>query len=52
MSAWVDDRELVVDYRIAPGYYMYRGRFDFQVEASDAPAPAEEPAVEEAPAEE
>ena len=38
MSAWVEESELVVDYRIAPGYYMYRGRFEFEIDSSDAPA--------------
>ena len=35
LSAWMEDEALVVEYRIAPGYYMYRERFDFQIEASD-----------------
>jgi thiol:disulfide interchange protein DsbD len=38
LSARVDGDELVAEYRIAPGYYMYRERFDFQIETSDAPA--------------
>jgi len=38
LSAWVDGDQLVAEYRIAPGYYMYRERFDFQIESSDAPA--------------
>jgi len=29
---------LIAEYKIAPGYYMYRERFDFQIESSDAPA--------------
>ena len=37
LSAWVEDGALVAEYQIAPGYYMYRERFDFQVESSDAP---------------
>ena len=38
LSAWVDGDKLVAEYRIAPGYYMYRERFDFLIESSDAPA--------------
>jgi thiol:disulfide interchange protein DsbD len=38
LSAWIDGDKLVAEYRIAPGYYMYRERFDFTVESSDAPA--------------
>jgi thiol:disulfide interchange protein DsbD len=38
LSAWMDGDSLVAEYRIAPGYYMYRQRFDFTVENSDAPA--------------
>ena len=38
LSAWVEDGALVAEYQIAPGYYMYRERFDFQVDSSDAPA--------------
>lgn len=38
LSAWIDGDKLVAEYRIAPGYYMYRERFDFKVESSDAPA--------------
>jgi len=38
LSAWVDGDQLVAEYRIAPGYYMYRERFDFSIESSDAPA--------------
>jgi thiol:disulfide interchange protein DsbD len=38
LSAWVEDDALVAEYQIAPGYYMYRERFDFQIESSDAPA--------------
>jgi thiol:disulfide interchange protein DsbD len=38
LTAWVDGDELVAEYRIAPGYYMYRKSFDFQVDSSDAPA--------------
>jgi thiol:disulfide interchange protein DsbD len=38
LSAWVEDDALVAEYQIAPGYYMYRERFDFQIESIDAPA--------------
>jgi len=38
LSAWIEGDNLVAEYRIAPGYYMYRERFDFQIEAGDAPA--------------
>ncbi|MCG6891869.1 MAG: protein-disulfide reductase DsbD [Gammaproteobacteria bacterium] len=38
LSAWIDGDKLVAEYRIAPGYYMYRERFDFLIESSDAPA--------------
>jgi len=38
LSAWMEDDNLVAEFRIAPGYYMYRERFDFQIEAGDAPA--------------
>ncbi|MDH3631753.1 MAG: protein-disulfide reductase DsbD, partial [Gammaproteobacteria bacterium] len=37
LSAWVEGNDLVAEYQIAPGYYMYRQRFDFQVDSSDAP---------------
>ena len=37
LSAWVEGDTLVAEYQIAPGYYMYRERFDFQVESSDTP---------------
>ena len=37
LSAWVEGDTLVAEYQIAPGYYMYRERFDFQIESSDAP---------------
>ena len=37
LSAWVEGDALVAEYQIAPGYYMYRQRFDFQVESSDVP---------------
>ncbi|MCP4765508.1 MAG: protein-disulfide reductase DsbD [Gammaproteobacteria bacterium] len=38
LRAWIEGDNLVAEYRIAPGYYMYRERFDFQIEAGDAPA--------------
>jgi thiol:disulfide interchange protein DsbD len=38
LSAWIEGDTLVAEYQIAPGYYMYRERFDFQVDSSDAPA--------------
>ncbi len=38
LSAWVDGDTLVAQYEIAPGYYMYRERFEFEVESSDLPA--------------
>jgi thiol:disulfide interchange protein DsbD len=38
LSAWIEGDALVAEYQIAPGYYMYRERFDFQIESSDAPA--------------
>jgi thiol:disulfide interchange protein DsbD len=37
LTAWIDGDELVAEYKIAAGYYMYRKRFDFTVETSDAP---------------
>jgi thiol:disulfide interchange protein DsbD len=37
LTAWIDGDELVAEYKIATGYYMYRKRFDFTVESSDAP---------------
>ena len=37
LSAWVEGDTLVAEYQIAPGYYMYRERFDFQIESRDAP---------------
>jgi thiol:disulfide interchange protein DsbD len=38
LSARVEGDNLIAEYQIAPGYYMYRERFAFQVESSDAPA--------------
>jgi thiol:disulfide interchange protein DsbD len=37
LSAWIEGDTLVAEYQIAPGYYMYRERFDFLIESSDAP---------------
>ena len=38
LSAWLDGDRLVAEYRIAPGYYMYRERFDFEIVSSDTAA--------------
>jgi thiol:disulfide interchange protein DsbD len=38
LSAWLDGDRLIAEYRIAPGYYMYRERFDFEIMSSDAAA--------------
>ena len=38
LSARVDGERLIAEYRIAPGYYMYRERFEFAVDSGDAPA--------------
>ncbi len=38
LTAWMQDNSVIAEYRIAPGYYMYRERFAFEIEASDAPA--------------
>ena len=38
LNAWVEGDTLVAEYQIAPGYYMYRERFSFQIESSDTPA--------------
>ncbi len=37
LTARVEGDTLIAEYKIAPGYYMYRERFDFQIESSDAP---------------
>ena len=29
MTAWMEDDLLIAEIQIAPGYYMYRKRFDF-----------------------
>ena len=36
LSAWMEGDQLIAQYQIADGYYMYRQRFDFQVETADA----------------
>ncbi len=38
LTAWMQDNSVIAEYRIAPGYYMYRERFAFEIEASDTPA--------------
>ncbi len=38
LTAWMQGDSVIAEYRIAPGYYMYRERFAFEIEASDAPA--------------
>jgi thiol:disulfide interchange protein DsbD len=38
LNAWLDGDRLVAEYRIAPGYYMYRERFDFEIVSSDSAA--------------
>ncbi len=38
LSARMQGDTLIAEYTIAPGYYMYRERFDFQIDSSDAPA--------------
>ena len=38
LTARVDGDSVIAEYRIAPGYYMYRERFEFSVEDSDSPA--------------
>jgi len=45
LSARVDGDSLIAEYRIAPGYYMYRTRFEFQVESSDRPASLGTPVI-------
>jgi len=36
LVAWMDGDALIAEYDIAQGYYMYRQRFDFQIESGDA----------------
>ncbi len=38
LTAWMQGDSVIAEYRIAPGYYMYRERFAFEIEASDTPA--------------
>ena len=45
LSARVDGDQLIAEYRIAPGYYMYRERFEFAIESSDSPARFGEPRI-------
>ena len=36
LSAWMENDQLIAEFQIADGYYMYRERFDFQFENADA----------------
>jgi thiol:disulfide interchange protein DsbD len=36
LVAWMEGDRLVAEYDIAPGYYMYRERFDFQIDSGNA----------------
>ena len=36
LVAWMDGDHLIAQYDIAQGYYMYRKRFDFQIESGNA----------------
>jgi thiol:disulfide interchange protein DsbD len=36
LVAWMEGDQLVAQYDIAQGYYMYRERFDFQIESGNA----------------
>ncbi len=36
LSAWMENDMLIAEFQIAPGYYMYRERFDFQIESGNA----------------
>ena len=36
LQAWIENNSLVAEFQIADGYYMYRERFDFQVESDNA----------------
>ena len=47
LSAWMDGDTLVAEYRIAPGYYMYRKRFEFLIEDADAPVRFDTPRLPE-----
>lgn len=35
LVAWMDGDRLIAEYDIAQGYYMYRQRFDFQIESGN-----------------
>lgn len=35
LQAWVEGNAVIAEYRIAPGYYMYRDAFQFTVESND-----------------
>ncbi|MCP3690231.1 MAG: protein-disulfide reductase DsbD [Gammaproteobacteria bacterium] len=36
LNAWMENDMLIAEFQIAPGYYMYRERFDFQIESGSA----------------
>ncbi len=36
LSAWMENDMLIAEFQVAPGYYMYRERFDFQIESGNA----------------
>jgi thiol:disulfide interchange protein DsbD len=36
LVAWMEGDRLIAEYDIAQGYYMYRQRFDFQIESGNA----------------
>ena len=36
LQAWMENDLLIAEYQIAPGYYMYRERFDIQLETAGA----------------
>ncbi len=36
LTAWMEGERLIAEYDIAQGYYMYRQRFDFQIESENA----------------
>ena len=38
LSAWIEGDQIIAEYRIAPGYYMYRERFSYEIEDSDQSA--------------
>lgn len=35
LQAWVEGDKIIAQYRIAPGYYMYRDAFQFELETDD-----------------